>query len=762
MFNEKGRQIAIIIEIRGLVQGVGFRPFIYQIAIKHQLKGWVKNTNENVLIKVQGSISQINDFIDDIIPLSPLAARIDEINKTKSKTENLNDFSIVESESVSSAITDVSPDIAVCEECLEDLQSQDHRIAYPFVNCTNCGPRFSIIKAIPYDRSNTTMRPFCMCKICKKEYEDINDRRFHAQPIACNHCGPEYAIYPSDENHQDIKTIIARAALLIQKNEIIAIKGSGGFHLACNALNNAAVKKLRASKIRESKPFAVMFRDVESLKEYAFMDETELESIASWRRPILLLKMKKNLAEEVTLGLNTIGAMLPYLPFHYMLFKKLDTPVIVLTSGNLTDDPIIIENTNAINTLAPTTAAVVINNRDIHNRTDDSVAMIVNKQLRLIRRSRGFAPSPISIDAEIEGILATGAELNNCFCIGKGRKAIMSQHIGDLKNMATYDFFYESYQRYCKLFQFKPKLVVRDLHPDYLSSRFAEELDLPVINVQHHHAHILSCMAECNLDEEIIGVSLDGTGYGTDGHIWGGEFLFCQREEFERYTHFDYLSIPGGDIATKETWRSGLALLYKYYGSKLLQIPLPFLKSISREKLTIVLEALDKQINTPQSSSAGRLFDAIAAMTGLCTTTNFHAEAPMRLESFVSSAVNINECYSFDITEVITWHELAEEIIYDVLQSKPMFYISTKFHNTIIKAVIEVVEKMRIKKNIDKVCLSGGSFQNQYLLYNIENVLQQRGFSVYSNSQVPVNDGGIALGQILYASQHISSIIDKN
>ena len=739
-----------LIEVKGLVQGVGFRPFIYRLAMEHELKGWVKNTNVNVLICINADEPALKRFITGIRLKSPPASDIVSISHIVSESELFHDFRIIESGDISDEITEVSPDIAVCEDCLKDMKTQEHRISYPFLNCTNCGPRFTIIRDLPYDRANTTMSGFTMCETCRSEYEDAGDRRFHAQPVACNNCGPEYELIFQDYHIRGISNIIKQTADLIDSGKIVAIKGQGGFHLACDALNEEAVDRLRKSKYREGKPFAVMFRDVESIKKYAWLNRVEEQEIISWRRPIVILKAKKSLAYPVSSGLRTIGCMLPYMPFHYQLFEMLKTTVIVLTSGNLSDEPIIIDNQLALKILGPVTDAVLIYNRDIYNRTDDSVVMVVNDTSRMLRRSRGYVPNPVRLKFNVDGILAAGAELVNCFCLGKGNYAILGQHIGDLKNFETYTFYTESIDHFQKIFRMKAELVAYDMHPDYLSTRYAIGTGLRPVAIQHHHAHIASAMAEHGLDEKVIGVSFDGTGYGDDGKIWGGEFLICDLGTYTRYTHFEYRPMPGGDRVTYEPWRMAVSYLYSIYGEDFLDFRLPFLRNVNEEKLRIVIQMMGDELNTPLTSSAGRLFDAVAALLNICTESKFHAEAPMRLENQI--APGIEDSYPFRVGSTIMFNDTFRTLLDDLRRGESAGNISAKFHNTIIRVVESVVEKIHQETGLRKVVLSGGTFQNRYLLERLEPGLKESGFDIYTQNMIPSNDGGIALGQLVVAA----------
>lgn len=744
---------AFRIQIKGLVQGVGFRPFVFILAKEKGIKGWVENRNDGVVIHAEANEKEINSFTGSIISKAPLASSISEIIKTETDFKNYNDFQIVKSSSISEEITEISPDISVCGQCLNDLRHQQHRIDYPFINCTHCGPRFTIIEDLPYDREKTSMKEFLMCPVCEQEYKDVYDRRFHAQPVACNNCGPEYSLHSNEIIISEVLEILEKAADLLDNHEIIAIKGMGGYNLSCNALSNLAVNKLRAVKKREQKPFAVMFRNPDAVKNYAFVSPAEEKSLLSWRKPIVLLTLKNKLAEGVSNGLNSVGVMLPYLPVHYLLFNKLKTDAIVLTSGNFSDEPIIINDEEAIKSFSDKTSAVIVNNREIVNRTDDSVVFIVNESERIIRRSRGYVPNPVLLKFNVEGVFAAGAELTNCFAIGKGQQAILSQHIGDLQNFETYTFYTESIESFSKMFRFKPEIAVCDLHPDYLSTRFVQHMKVPVVEIQHHHAHITSVMAEYGLDEKVTGIAFDGTGLGSDGHIWGGEFLICDLKDFERYAHFAYLPVPGGDKAAYEPWRTAFSLLRKVYGDKTFDLPIAFIQNLNQQKAVTINEMLINNVNCPLSSSAGRLFDAVAALTNICTVAGFHAEAPMRLESAIQKC---DEKYDFEFYDCsINFLPAAEQIVNDLIKKVPSGIISAKFHNTIVDVCVITAQKIRKDTKINKIVLSGGSFQNRYLLEKTEEKLLINKFDVFSPRKIPCNDAGIALGQLVSARKKL-------
>jgi hydrogenase maturation protein HypF len=696
------------IHIEGLVQGVGFRPFIYHLACSLKLCGTVENRNNGVFILVNTDTKGLDIFLEKIK-----------------------------------------------KECLDDMEVQDHRIGYPLINCTKCGPRFSIIKGVPYDRSMTTMAEFEMCEKCKTEYLNINDRRFHAQPVACNMCGPSYMIHYENQNDNRISQITSIASRLIEEGYVVALKGTGGYHLLCDANNEKTLKDLRISKTREGKPFAVMCRDISTVDKIAFHGNKEKELLTSWRSPVVLLESRNLLAPSVSNGLNTIGVVLPYMPFHYLLFKKLKIDTIVFTSANFSDEPVIISDKVALSSLSELANAVITYNREIFNRTDDSVCRVINGNELIIRRSRGYAPTPVKLDLQTEGIFGAGAELTNCFAIGKGKQVILSQHIGDIKNSETFDFYISSYKRFSKMFRFNPEIVVRDLHPDYLSSSFADqigsELNIEVEQVQHHHAHIASCMAENGLDEKVIGIALDGVGLGTDSNIWGGEFMIADLCNFSREMHFEYVSISGGDKVSSEPWRSGLSYLYKYMGEHTTYLNQLKMKEVGDKSISMYIELLETETNTCLYSGAGRLFDAVAAITGICLYSSYHAEAPMLLESIIIPGISAYYDYEIHGNE-ISFKNTISEIISDLNNGKSAGEISTLFHNTVATAVVEAIKIISQKSGIRKVVLSGGTFQNKYLSEKIITELSYENFFVYFHSQVPPNDGGLALGQVAVAA----------
>jgi hydrogenase maturation protein HypF len=749
---------SIQILVTGLIQGVGFRPFVFRIATRFNLTGWVLNTNENVKIQLTGSSENIDKFLISLRNEAPPAAAIETISTMDMEITDYAGFSIKGSHNISDDITEISPDIAICDECLHDIDIQGNRLNYAFVNCTNCGPRFTIIQDLPYDRAKTTMKPFAMCPACRSEYETVSDRRFHAQPTACSICGPQYQLFVNHKITSDnIDYIIPYISQNIDNGGILLIKGLGGMHLACNAFNETAVDRLREIKNREGKPFAVMFRDIKTLKQYAEVSKQEEQSLISWRKPIVLLEKKvivnlSILAEGLNAGLNLLGVMLPYMPVHYLMFRQLKTDAIVLTSGNFSSEPILIDNTEALKQFSHLVDAIVLHNRNIYNRTDDSVIRIIGGKEKIFRRSRGYVPTPARTTFNTEGIVAFGAELTNCFCVGKGTKAFLSQHIGDLQGLETTLFYEKTLAQFIQLFRVKPSLLAVDMHPNYISTRTGLNFgDLPVVQVQHHHAHIASCMAEHHLDEKVIGVAFDGTGYGPDGNIWGSEFLICDLNDFRRYSHFEYIPLPGGDLAAEEPWRMAVSYLYKVYGMNFLDLDLPYLYQIDPEKISLIIHMIDKKINCPLTSGAGRLFDAVASLLDLVQVSTFQAEGPMRLESIARHGCQ--EVYPFSITATISFDATIRGIVEDLIDGTDKATIAAKFHNTIISSIFETVNAIRIREGISKVVLSGGVFQNKYLLEGTTRLLQENNFNVYSHATVPTNDGGIALGQLAVASK---------
>lgn len=745
-----------ILTIRGLVQGVGFRPFIYRIANEMGIKGEVDNRCNGVCIHAILSSEQRKLFISRIRKEHPVVATIHTIQvmETEDVAVSYTDFSITPSRSNSSEVTQVAPDIAVCLECLHDRESQPHRLQYPFINCTHCGPRFSIVRDLPYDRKQTTMSAFAICPACEKEYTTVDDRRFHAQPVACNHCGPFYYATYNNVTITDYRTLLDLSCRLLREGEVIAVKGIGGYHLICDAANEQAVARLRKIKQRDSKPFAVMFRSVGQLKEYTEVGPVEEACLTSWRRPIVLLKQKKALAVEINRDMQTLGCMLPYMPVQYDWFTVLDTPALVMTSGNLSDYPIAVTPAEAEDQLSGKVSLLLHHNRDIHNRVDDSVLQVCGAQPCLIRRSRGYVPEPFFADVEVEGILAFGAEKVNTFGLGKGKTILQSQYIGDLKNWETFSFYTESLERFEHLFRFTPTSLVCDLHPDYLSSQEAERMaarsGLPLLKVQHHHAHAAACMLEYGLHEQVIAIVLDGTGLGDDGKVWGGEFFLCDRKTYRRLSHFDSVPLPGGDKATVEPWRMAVAFLWYYLGESV-RFPPGFVERVGEQKIRMLLTMMEKGVNTPYTSSAGRLFDAVASLLGLCDVSTHQAEAPVRLEQVAT--VEPYARYPVIIKEgVVSFLPLFEELLNELASGIPVCDISARFHNTIAYLLLDEAKRLLQQTGVTRVVISGGCFQNKRLTEQLQRLFAEAGIPLYVPGRIPCNDGGVSVGQLTIAA----------
>ncbi len=760
------------IRVRGIVQGVGFRPFVYNLARELSLTGYVFNSSAGVSIEIEGTDESARKFLDALQHRPPPLALVAEVTAVDLEPLGDNDFIIQHSHSEAGEFVLVSPDMATCDECWHDFgDATNRRFRYPFTNCTNCGPRYSIIQDIPYDRPMTTMSSFRMCALCQAEYDDPTDRRFHAQPNACPMCGPALAIAESgsafpgdmDYNPAGSAAIIRRARQLLSEGKIVAVKGLGGFLLACDAQNDHAVKLLRNRKRRSDKPFALMARDLATVESFCLVTDTDRAALLSPRRPIVVLRRLPgaNISPAVAPGNNTIGVMLPYTPLHYLLFS--DSPddppeftALVMTSGNISEEPIVTSNEEAWERLQPVADWFVFHNRDIYMRTDDSVVRTLEGRERVLRRSRGYVPHPVDLGVPLSEVLACGAELKNTFCLTKGSYAILSQHIGDLENYETLVFFEETLVNLKKLFRVEPRAVAYDLHPNYMSSRFALKLPLEQkIGVQHHHAHIASCMAENHLSGKVIGVAFDGTGYGTDARIWGGEFLVADFAGFERRAHLRYVPMAGGDAAVRQPWRMALSYLHDTFGPKCRPPGLQFLETIPEKQVELVDTMLARGINTVETSSCGRMFDAVAALINLRREVNFEGQAAIELEMI--APIDFEQRYPFKVDEgepaQVDMRPMIDGIVQDLARSKPSGDIAGCFHNTIAAAIVEVCRGIREREPLNRVCLSGGTFQNMYLLRRAVEGLQSDGFEVYLHALVPPNDGGISLGQAVIANE---------
>jgi hydrogenase maturation protein HypF len=826
MENERQR-----ILVQGIVQGVGFRPFVFSLAQSLNLKGFVMNTSEGVVIEIEGENSSL--FLDRLKTETPPLSQIMNIEITPLHYHGYKNFQIMQSKDDGS-FTLVSTDVSLCDDCFREvLDKHDRRYLYPFINCTNCGPRYTITESLPYDRPNTTMSVFKMCADCEREYNDPGNRRFHAQPNACPVCGPHVALIIKDEDTSSLSTDtdtkkavqkpldgmsathehsnpLERTINLLKEGNIIAIKGLGGFHIACDAGNSQAVERLRLKKRKSNKPFALMAPDIHTIKNFCEVSEEEEILLTSVKRPIVLLNKRKNSLPEAVSPLNPyFGVMLPYTPLHYLLFyypltnapsRKNDhsahsdshfgvptdlTPhfdALIMTSGNISEEPIVIDNEEALLKLSDTADAFLIHNRDIFMRVDDSVLRLLCTKtdaahtiqpcfhdscfptygrttppskscyLSFIRRSRGYVPDPIPLFDDGPDVLGCGSDIKNTFTLTKAQFAIPSQHIGDMENYETLTFFEESLRNLSDVYRVKPVALAYDLHPGYLSTQWAlRQEGMKKIAIQHHHAHIASVMAEKGIKSKVIGVSFDGTGYGTDGTLWGGEILITDVIGFKRVGHFKYIPLPGGEMSIKEPWRITISYIKNIAGSDAEDYlkSLGFIDRYGEKNIEDILKIVDINTYSPLSSSAGRLFDAVSALLGICDKNTFEGEAAIALESL--TLPNIKDDYPLDIKfrdiMEIDFSQTIYYIIRDFLKGESKGIISSKFHNTLVTAILRVVQKLSSINMITDVVLCGGVFQNMYLLERTIVQLQSIGMNVHIHEKVPSNDAGISLGQ---------------
>ncbi|MGI8917825.1 MAG: carbamoyltransferase HypF [Pyrinomonadaceae bacterium] len=749
--------------VRGLVQGVGFRPFVYSQASLRDLRGRVRNNTAGVLIEVEGKSSDIEKFVSDLTLNAPPLSAIESVdcNHNLAPADYAN-FAIMESAYEGEKFVAISPDVSTCNDCLAELfDPQNRRYRYPFINCTNCGPRFTIIENVPYDREQTTMREFEMCAACRREYEDPLNRRFHAEPVACPECGPRLFLTQAEaKTLPDVGDAINETRALLAQGRIVAIKGIGGFHLVCDALNADAVALLRARKYREDKPFAMMASSVAVIRKYCEVSDEAEQLLLAPQRPIVLLRKREGcqISPAVAPGVNNLGFILPYSPLHQLLLADLDRPL-VMTSGNISDEPICFTDEAALQHLDQIADYFLLHDRRIHMRTDDSVVRVHRRREMIVRRSRGYAPAPLRMGFHFaQQVLACGAELKNTFCLGRENHAFISHHIGDLKNLETLNSFHEGIEHCKRLFDLKPDVVAYDLHPDYLSSKYAQGLDdaFAKIGVQHHHAHIASCMADNQIDGDVIGVAMDGLGFGTDGRLWGGEFFVANFADAERVAHLEYMPLPGGEMATREPWRMAAVYLQQTFGDAFLNLELDAVSKLNRDKWATLNRMIVTRTNSPETSSMGRLFDAVAALLGVRSFINYEGQAAIELEGLVDA--ESHGSYQFGVNEVgvITAREVIREAVADLLNGTLAPTVSARFHRAVARLIAEVAGRVREKRKINRVALSGGVFQNIFLLEESCELLQRRGFEVYTHNQVPANDGGISLGQAAVANAQIS------
>lgn len=756
------------LKIYGIVQGVGFRPFVYKKAMDFAIYGWTQNVGGSVVIDCEGTADNVKHFISDILKEPPSLAKIEKVHCTFMNNSmfcdeevNKGTFIIKESVDEKNQIKLVSPDVAVCPKCLEDMQNnRKYRYRYAFTNCTECGPRYSIIKAMPYDRNHTTMQPFPMCSDCQSEYDNPLSRRFHAQPNCCEKCGPK--LFLTDSNGREIQgqDAIKETIKLLEGGNILAIKGLGGFHLVCDGRNEDAIRLLRSRKHRKDKPLALMAKNTDIIKELCYVSAKEEAVLTSNKRPIVLLKKKTSISvPEITAPKqNRLGVMLPYTPLHHLLFnEKLD--ILVMTSGNLSGNSIEYKNEDAVAHLSKVADYFLMHNREIYVSVEDSVVKIIDETESIIRRARGYAPYAAKVETKLQ-ILALGGEQKNTICVSKNGYAYLSQYLGDLEKFSSYENFKQVLGHFVNLFDIDAQLLVHDMHPAYLSTIYAKTQKIRKIEVQHHHAHMVSCMAEHSIYDVVIGVIFDGTGLGLDGAVWGGEFFIGTRDSFKRAGQLEYVKIQGGEQAIKEPWRCAVSYLQALdYDS------LGIIQGVEREKIEIVKQALSSGLNCFLSSSIGRLFDAVSALVTIRNNITYDGQAAIELENVINE--EIEETYPWNIEErdgvfQLLYKDIIEGILKDLQRKELSSKISIKFHNSLAEATCALVSVLREKECINKVVLSGGVFENQYLLKKVYKELIKNGFEVFYNEQISINDGGLSFGQLHVASAIMEKEVEKH
>ena len=746
-------QKRFFILITGIVQGVGFRPYVYKLALSLRLAGWVLNSPAGVECAIEGEEEACSAFLARLPKEAPSVSRIDDISVKELPPQGEAAFIILPSTS-GPRRTLISPDLALCADCLAELNDPaDRRYRYPFINCTNCGPRFTIMEGLPYDRPLTTMKHFSMCEECRAEYEDPAQRRFHAQPNACARCGPALRLVDAAGSELAGEPLLLAAAAL-RSGQILAVKGLGGYHLACDALNEAAVNTLRGRKLRWHKPFALMLPDLEQTRRYCKLCYEEEQLLSSPRRPIVLLKRREDapaLPAALAPDSDRLGVMLPYTPLHYLLLEGWEA--LVMTSANFSDEPIAYEDNDALRRLSGLADVFLLHDRPIFRRADDSVAVWAAAAPRLIRRSRGYAPQPLRISGCNRHILALGGQEKNTFCLTRGPEAILSQHIGELSDVTTYTQYIREIEHFCAMFKVNPELAACDLHPDYLSTRYALQSGLPLLKVQHHHAHLASVLAEHQLPGPALGFIFDGSGYGQDGNLWGGEVLLGDSAGFKRLAHLAYLPLPGAEAAIRQPWRQALSALFAAGGEEL----------VAKTCRTftpgweIALNALQQNINAPLSSGMGRLFDALAAIGGLYPTVSYEGQAAIALEHRIDESVGGS--YSFTVLEqdsgpwILDWRGLVMAAAQDTQNGAGIATVATRFHRAVAQLCLQLAQRFFKRYGVTTIALSGGCWQNIWLLNRIWQDLRAAGFKVYANSAVPTNDGGLAYGQAVVAAQ---------
>jgi hydrogenase maturation protein HypF len=755
------------VQVSGIVQGVGFRPYVYRLATDRNLGGNISNTPAGVTIEIQGPTDLVEDFVSRLPGEAPMLAQITHVLVREVPCKADRSFEILSSQTGEHPSALVSPDVTVCDDCLRELfDTQDRRHLYPFINCTNCGPRFTIVRDVPYDRPSTSMSAFPMCDKCRAEYTDPHNRRFHAQPNACWDCGPQLEFWDSAGRLIEVRDPIEAAIERLRAGEILAVKGLGGFHFAVDAMNSAAVERLRQRKRRIAKPFAVMVRDLEAARRFCQIDAEAQTLLSSRQRPIVLAPKTRSsaVAENVAPNQLDLGLFLPYTPLHHLIFAAGKFTVLVMTSGNLSEEPVAIDNREAVDRLGNIADFFLVHDRKILLRCDDSVVRHSVGRLRQIRRSRGYVPAPVRLHKELPPILAVGGELKNTICLTRRNMAFLSQHIGDLENIESFDFFREAIAHLSRILEIEPEVIAHDLHPDYLSTKWASTQNgARLVGVQHHHAHIAACMAENLIDGRVIGLALDGTGYGTDGQIWGGEALIAGYATFERAAHFAYVALPGGAAAIREPWRMAVSYLVQAFGEDFLTLDIPFVRELQRGKAELVLRMIAQRVNSPLTSSCGRLFDAVAALIGIRQEVSYEAQASIELEMLGRSSTATDgyplairrqdQCWQIDASSLFAG------IVEDLRRKVCTETISRRFHNGLVETLVRLACLLREESSLNQICLSGGTFNNLLVFEHLIRELKFLRFEIFTHSEVPTGDGGLSLGQALVAAHSVPAKI---
>ena len=733
------------VQVSGIVQGVGFRPYVYRLATDRNLGGNISNTPAGVTIEIQGPTDLVEDFVSRLPGEAPMLAQITHVLVREVPCKADRSFEILSSQTGEHPSALVSPDVTVCDDCLRELfDTQDRRHLYLFINCTNCGPRFTIVRDVPYDRPSTSMSAFPMCDKCRAEYTDPHNRRFHAQPNACWDCGPQLEFWDSAGRLIEVRDPIEAAIERLRAGEILAVKGLGGFHFAVDAMNSAAVERLRQRKRRIAKPFAVMVRDLEAARRFCQIDAEAQTLLSSRQRPIVLAPKTRSsaVAENVAPNQLDLGLFLPYTPLHHLIFAAGKFTVLVMTSGNLSEEPVAIDNREAVDRLGNIADFFLVHDRKILLRCDDSVVRHSVGRLRQIRRSRGYVPAPVRLHKELPPILAVGGELKNTICLTRRNMAFLSQHIGDLENIESFDFFREAIAHLSRILEIEPEVIAHDLHPDYLSTKGASTQNgARLVGVQHHHAHIAACMAENLIDGRVIGLALDGTGYGTDGQIWGGEALIAGYATFERAAHFAYVALPGGAAAIREPWRMAVSYLVQAFGEDFLTLDIPFVRELQRGKAELVLRMIAQRVNSPLTSSCGRLFDAVAALIGIRQEVSYEAQATIELEMLGRSSTATDgyplairrqdQCWQIDASSLFAG------IVEDLRRKVCTETISRRFHNGLVETLVRLACLLREESSLNQICLSGGTFNNLLVFEHLIRELKFLRFEIFTHSEVP-------------------------